>query len=41
LEDELARTLRKYQMFLQHVQNTDCEWVHEYETTKTGPTRLR
>lgn len=36
LEDELSRTLKKYKMFLDHVQNTDAEWVHEYEQTQSG-----
>jgi Rad3-related DNA helicase len=35
LEDELSRTLKKYKMFLDHVQNTEAEWVHEYEEVKS------
>jgi hypothetical protein len=41
LEDELSRTLKKYKMFLDHVQNTDAEWVCEYEEVKsTGSHRV-
>jgi Rad3-related DNA helicase len=36
LEDELSRTLKKYKMFLEHVQSTDSEWVSEYEESQTG-----
>lgn len=36
LEDDLSRTLKKYKMFIDHVQNTDAEWVCEYETTNSG-----
>lgn len=40
LEDELSRTLKKYKMFLDHVQNTDAEWVHEYEETQAGSRKV-
>jgi Rad3-related DNA helicase len=38
LEDELSRTLKKYQMFMEHMENNDAEWVCEYEE-KTGKGR--
>ncbi len=38
LEDELSRTMKKYKMFLDHVQNTDAEWIHEYEEVKATGT---
>ena len=40
LEDELSRTLKKYKMFLAHVQNTEAEWIHEYEETQTGSRKV-
>jgi len=36
LVDELSRTLKKYKMFLTHINSEETEWVHEYEETKFG-----
>jgi Rad3-related DNA helicase len=41
LEDELSRTLKKYKTFLDHVRETDAEWVAEYEQiASTGSHRV-
>jgi ATP-dependent DNA helicase DinG len=31
LEDELARVLKKYQIFIENMQDTDAEWICEFE----------
>lgn len=36
LIDELSRTLKKYEMFMNHVTTTGAEWVCEYEEKKDG-----
>ncbi len=36
LADELARTMKKYKTFMDHIKEEGSEWVHEYETNKTG-----
>lgn len=40
LVDDIARTLKKYKMFLDHIQTEGSEWVHEYESTKTGHNKV-
>jgi Rad3-related DNA helicase len=39
--DELSRTLKKYQMFMEHVTSTGAEWVCEYEERKSGSSTHR
>ncbi len=36
LEDDMTRTIKKYKMFLDHINTPDSEWVHEYEETSAG-----
>ena len=36
LVDDFSRTLKKYKMFLDHLQGEGSEWVHEYESGKDG-----
>lgn len=38
LEDDLSRTIKKYQMFMEHVQHS--EWVSEHSTTQTGANKV-
>lgn len=39
LQDELARVLRKYRTFVEHVRDTEAEWVAEYEVVKATGSR--
>ena len=41
LEDELSRTLKKYQMFMEHMENNDAEWVCEYEESSGKSTHRK
>lgn len=34
LEDELSRVLKKYQMFIENMEDPDAEWICEYDTIK-------
>lgn len=36
LVDELSRTMKKYELFMEHVTTTGAEWVCEYEEKKDG-----
>ena len=36
LEDELARVLKKYKMFMEHMEDKEAEWICEYDQTSTS-----
>lgn len=36
LMDDFSRTLKKYKMFLDHLQGEGSQWIHEYESGKDG-----
>ncbi len=40
LADDISRTLKKYKMFLDHIQSEGSEWVHEYETSQSGHNKV-
>lgn len=40
LVDEISRTLKKYKMFLDHIQGEGSEWVCEYESSNSGHNRV-
>ncbi len=40
LADEISRTLKKYKMFLDHIQTEGSEWVHEYESSQSGHNKV-
>ena len=41
LEDELTRVLKKYQIFLDNMQDPNAEWICEYEQVNNGKTDYR
>ncbi len=40
LVDELSRAIKKYQMFMTHINTEGSEWVTEYETLSNGSHRV-
>lgn len=40
LVDELSRTLKKYKMFLDHIQSEGSKWVCEHETSHSGHNKV-
>lgn len=40
LEEDLIRTMKKLKMFLDHIKDSNSEWVYEYEITKAGSRRV-
>lgn len=41
IEDELARTLKKYKMFVDNMNDSEAEWVCEYEEKANGSDTFR
>jgi Rad3-related DNA helicase len=40
LADEISRTLKKYKMFLDHIQTEGSVWVSEYESSQSGHNKV-